>query len=88
MRKKGAKQRRTSPPKPQLPGEPRSKAENGPTVALIRGSLDDDRLDRLLQDTSGYPAARDEIDRRVYFKELFRMQGELVKLQDWIQHNK
>ena len=23
-------------------------------------------------------------DRRIYFKELFRMQGELVKLQDWV----
>src|SRR6201992_2221441 len=29
-----------------------------------------------------------ELDRHVYFKELFRLQGELVKLQDWVQHNK
>jgi polyphosphate kinase len=29
-----------------------------------------------------------ELDREVYFKELFRLQGELVKLQDWVQHNK
>ncbi len=28
------------------------------------------------------------LDRHVYFKELFRLQGELVKLQDWVQHNK
>jgi polyphosphate kinase len=28
------------------------------------------------------------LDRHVYFKELFRMQGELVKLQEWVQHNK
>jgi len=28
-----------------------------------------------------------ELDRHVYFKELFRLQGELVKLQDWVQHN-
>lgn len=28
------------------------------------------------------------MDRGVYFKELFRLQGELVKLQDWVQHNK
>src|SRR5262249_12252439 len=27
-------------------------------------------------------------DRRVYFKELFRLQGELVKLQDWVEHHK
>ena len=28
------------------------------------------------------------LERHVYFKELFRLQGELVKLQDWVQHNK
>jgi hypothetical protein len=26
--------------------------------------------------------------RQAYFKELFRLQGELVKLQDWVQHSK
>ena len=26
--------------------------------------------------------------RNVYFKELFRLQGELVKLQDWVVENK
>jgi len=42
--------------------------------------------DRLLDDIAGIApdgdAARDE--RRRYFRELFRLQGELVKLQDWI----
>ena len=28
------------------------------------------------------------LDRQLYFRELFRLQGELVKLQDWVQHNK
>ena len=28
------------------------------------------------------------IPRSTYFKELFRLQGELVKLQDWVQHEK
>ncbi len=28
------------------------------------------------------------MDRRVYFKELFRLQGELVKLQSWVQQQK
>ena len=28
------------------------------------------------------------IDRRTYFHELFRLQSELVKLQDWVQHTK
>src|SRR5215475_4006118 len=50
--------------------------------------LDDDRLDKLVAETADHPAGRDEIDRRFYFKELFRLQGELVKLQDWVQHKK
>ena len=29
-----------------------------------------------------------DVDRRLYFKELFRLQGELVKLQDWVVHKK
>ncbi|WP_368416534.1 polyphosphate kinase 2 [Falsiroseomonas sp.] len=28
------------------------------------------------------------IDRRVYFSELLRLQSELVKLQDWVQHHR
>src|SRR5262249_60719178 len=30
----------------------------------------------------------DTIDRAAYFKELFRLQGELVKLQDWVVDRK
>ena len=32
-----------------------------------------------------HKAARDTIDRNLYFSELFRLQGELVKLQDWVR---
>jgi polyphosphate kinase 2 len=49
--------------------------------------IDDDRLERLLAEMSEHPE-RTTIDRRVYFKELFRLQGELVKLQDWVLHQK
>jgi polyphosphate kinase len=49
--------------------------------------LDDDRLDKLLAETADHDRA-DGLDRRVYFKELFRLQGELVKLQDWVAHHK
>jgi polyphosphate kinase len=28
------------------------------------------------------------LDRRVYFRELFRLQAELVKLQDWVAHSR
>ncbi len=30
----------------------------------------------------------DKAARAAYFAELFRLQGELVKLQDWVQHSK
>jgi len=49
--------------------------------------IDDDRLDKLLADASDHPE-QETVDRRVYFKELFRLQGELVKLQDWVAHEK
>jgi polyphosphate kinase 2 len=45
--------------------------------------LDDDRLVALL-DESHEPSDKESVDRRLYFKELFRLQGELVKLQDWV----
>src|SRR5207237_4388199 len=44
-------------------------------------------LDKLLAETADQHD-REAIDRRLYFKELFRLQGELVKLQDWVQHEK
>ena len=31
-------------------------------------------------------SAEDRAERRRYFRELFRLQGELVKLQDWVAH--
>ena len=47
--------------------------------------MDDDRLQRALDDLSDHPE-REQMDRRVYFRELFRLQRELVRLQDWVQH--
>ena len=49
--------------------------------------LEDDRLDELVAEGMSGPAA-DSIERRAYFRELFRLQHELVRLQDWVQHNK
>ena len=43
--------------------------------------LDDDRLSPDGDESS-------QIPRNVYFRELFRLQGELVKLQDWVVANK
>jgi polyphosphate kinase 2 len=39
-------------------------------------------------DEDGAPAGIDKAARAAYFRELFRLQGELVKLQDWVQHSK
>jgi polyphosphate kinase 2 len=51
--------------------------------------LDDDRLDELLLAVPE-PVSTHEgsMDRRLYFRELFRLQGELVKLQDWVIQQK
>jgi polyphosphate kinase 2 len=44
--------------------------------------LDEERLDRMIAEL---PPSRDGgLDRKLYFRELFRLQGELVKLQDWV----
>ena len=39
-------------------------------------------------DEEGDLVATDKLERQRYFKELFRLQGELVKLQDWVQHSR
>ena len=49
--------------------------------------IDDDRLSNLLADGSGPPGA-EAVSRQSYFRELFRLQGELVKLQSWVVHEK
>jgi polyphosphate kinase len=50
-------------------------------------ALEEARLDHIISEIPGYREV-DTLDRRVYFRELFRLQHELVELQDWIQHNK
>ncbi|WP_298952410.1 polyphosphate kinase 2 [uncultured Methylobacterium sp.] len=48
----------------------------------IELELEDERLAQLGLSTG------DGLDRRVYFRELLRLQHELVRLQDWVQHNR
>ncbi|MBL8471209.1 MAG: polyphosphate kinase 2 [Rhodocyclaceae bacterium] len=48
--------------------------------------IDDARLDALFDKATHQSADAAGIDRRRYFRELFRLQGELVKLQDWVVH--
>ena len=67
-----------------------------PTDELIRrirsDMLDsfDEELEMELDDghSSGLdaPTQADQDARKLYFRELFRLQGELVKLQDWVMH--
>jgi len=47
--------------------------------------LEQELDDRFIDMQSGRPAEQQEM-RRLYFRELFRLQGELVKLQDWVVH--
>jgi polyphosphate kinase len=49
--------------------------------------IDDERLARLLVEIADHPEPK-TIDRRFYFQELLRLQSELVKLQDWVVHQK
>ena len=49
--------------------------------------MDDERLRRLL-DGNELNGQDSLLDRQVYFKELFRLQRELVKLQDWVVDQK
>jgi polyphosphate kinase 2 len=49
--------------------------------------LDDGRLAAIMDGMSDHPE-QNSLDRRVYFRELFRLQSELVKLQDWVVDKK
>jgi polyphosphate kinase 2 len=53
----------------------------------LEQELDDHRLARILEEMAEQPE-QETIERHVYFRELFRLQGELVKLQDWVEHHK
>ena len=53
----------------------------------LEQEMEDDRLEALLKE-SGYEPTHPAMDRKVYFRELFRLQHELVRLQDWIVHKK
>src|SRR5246500_2065290 len=69
----------------------RSNRINGEMLDTIDEELemeiDDERLAKLLTEIAEHPQP-ETLDRRVYFKELLRLQGELVKLQDWVVHQK
>ncbi|MDE3011419.1 MAG: polyphosphate kinase 2 [Pseudomonadota bacterium] len=47
--------------------------------------LDDDRLAELISGVGG-AGADGSMERSLYFRELFRLQRELIRLQDWVVH--
>ena len=49
--------------------------------------IDDERISKELRQISDLKH-KSTLDRRTYFYELFRLQAELVKLQDWVVHSK
>jgi len=77
-------------PKPHSETEPKSWLE-----LAIEDDLDEE-LEQEIDDTRFPPELRSllqkrqksTIDRRFYFTELLRLQAELVKLQDWLQHHR
>ncbi|MCB1890391.1 MAG: hypothetical protein KDH20_22485, partial [Rhodocyclaceae bacterium] len=50
--------------------------------------FDDERMEAILQASGVAVEAPPDMDARLYFSELLRLQGELVKLQDWVVHHK
>jgi polyphosphate kinase 2 len=48
----------------------------------------DEELEMEIDDERPAGAVPGAIGRQAYFRELFRLQGELVKLQDWVVHRK
>jgi polyphosphate kinase len=53
----------------------------------IELEFDDHRLEAALGEL-GEDRPKDDLDRRTYFRELLRLQRELIKLQDWVVHHK
>ena len=51
----------------------------------LEAQLEEDRLDELAAAELSTPDSP-SIDRQTYFRELFRLQHELVRLQDWVVH--
>jgi polyphosphate kinase len=74
-----------------IPSKPLSEALSDELLETIDEELelefDDQRLDSVLGPAAPVPAT-EALDRRTYFRELLRLQRELIKLQDWVVHQK
>ncbi len=56
--------------------------------ARIRSEVLDSIDEELEMELDDAPSQTPTLARSTYFRELFRLQGELVKLQDWVMHQK
>jgi hypothetical protein len=74
-----------------IAGKPLAEALNDELLETIDEELelefDDQRLDSVVGRVAP-GVATEALDRRTYFRELLRLQGELIKLQDWVVHQK
>src|SRR5262249_54029241 len=70
-----------------IPSKPLLEALSDELLETIDEELelefDDQRLDSILGPVAP-AAAKETLDRRTYFRELLRLQRELIKLQDWV----
>src|SRR5580693_1370096 len=53
----------------------------------IHSEIDDERVAEMMDDVADHPEL-ETLDRKFYFKELLRLQRELIKLQDWVVDKK
>src|SRR6516165_4329339 len=74
-----------------IAGKPLAEALNDELLETIDEELelefDDQRLDSVLGRVAP-GVATEALDRGTYFRELLRLQRELIKLQDWVVHQK
>lgn len=75
----------TRPDDDRAPGPETDQAER---LFLDRLDSLDEELELEFDDRDAGRSAESREARRLYFQELFRLQGELVKLQDWVQHTR
>ncbi len=79
--------------KPAKPSDPRPLEERLHDELIdavdeeLELEIDDSRLAGLLEHT-GHKPPHETLDRHTYYKELLRLQKDLVKLQDWVVHQK
>jgi polyphosphate kinase len=78
--------RKRKTPTPATPKRVRAELQDSFDEELEM-EIDDERLAEMFGKLSNRPAPQG-MERKRYFKELFRLQGELVKLQDWVVRHK